>query len=142
MVQNRPPVQWPQKDPSVNLPESQYLDLSLRIMALELTQSSEGKKQFRMEFLPRMGKIEVLCTFKNQNASQVDRSEWQERLTWEIRLVQTGIQDLLEGLEISHGFDSKEHLVLRFQIEDSQPHELAVYRDGKINWLVLPSKTS
>ena len=132
--------QWPYKDHYVEVRESHYLDLGLRVLALELTQQGKGQKQYFFEFLPRLGKIEGTLVFNSKESVHIDnlnRARFQKQITWETQIILAGIQELVSELKFKKGFDPKKHVQIHFQLKGSNPLELALYEDGEIQWLYL-----
>ena len=134
---------WPFRDANVQVRESHYLDLGLRILAVELTQQAHEEKVYHLEFLPRLGKIEgkVVFTKKGRFSSKkFDRSFFKKQIQWETKVLLAGIGDLISGLNAEKGFSQKKHVQIRFQLQGANPLELALYNKGEFQWLFLSEK--
>jgi len=135
-TQVQTPAAWPQTDPTVAISESRYTDLGLRILALELNQEMQGKSQYFLEFLPRMGKIEgrvqlLDVKFPQEKSNQ---SALTERFKREISLVEAGVKQLLAQVSLQSGFDAKANLEIRFDGLNAEGKNLAIYKGGEILW--------
>ena len=131
-------VTWPKNDPQTAVAESAYLDLGLRVLALELSDQSRGRSTYFIQFLPRLGKVESRCILEKPpglSITKQNQPNWSARIKEETEAIELGVKNLISDLKISQGFDSKEHLEIRFQVRSPEPEEIALVQRGQIHWL-------
>lgn len=124
---------WPAVSTSAHIEESELLDLRLRVLGLEL--SRDGEARYYFSFVPRVGKIEVVCRLPKSN---LGRAAMEATLQRRVGEISTGVREAMGDLRLAQGFSESKHLEIRFQNEEGASRDIAAFRDGTLAWLAGP----
>ena len=132
---------WPDAKGREKTTNAQYLDLALRLAALELAQRSDGKKSYFFQYVAGVSRIEARGVIQTDEETT---TALQPEAEADGKLIEAAIRDAIRESQLEEGFQPANHLAIRLEYRSEhkgkKSKNIAIFENGTIRWLTIAER--